>query len=94
MLLFSEVIRGAAHMNALPFTDSNADGHSPDLERDLESAFNDGFQSAANSVSAALLRWLVILWAITTVAVGTFVIARAILQYAPEVLSGLGQIFS
>ena len=77
-------------MNALHFTDSDADSHSPDLE----SAFNDDFQSAANSVSAALVRWLVILWAMTTVAVGTFVIARAILEYAPQVLSGLGQIFS
>jgi hypothetical protein len=90
MLLLSEVIRGAAHMNALHFTDSDTDGHSPDLE----SAFNDGFHSAANSVSAALVRWLVILWAMTTAAVGTFVIARAILEYAPQVLSGLGQIFS
>jgi hypothetical protein len=89
-LLIIQAIRGAAHMNALHFTDSDTDGHSPDLE----SAFNDGFQSSANSVSAALLRWLVILWAITTLAVGTFVIARAILEYAPRVLSGLGQIFS
>jgi hypothetical protein len=77
-------------MNAINFTHSNVDDRSPDLE----SAFNDDFQSAANSVSAALVRWLVILWAITTLAVGTFVIARAILEYAPNVLAGLGQLFS
>jgi hypothetical protein len=77
-------------MNAINFTHGNVDDRSPDLE----SAFNDDFQSAANSVSAALLRWLVILWAITTLAVGTFVIARAILEYAPNVLAGLGQLFS
>jgi hypothetical protein len=90
VLLLSEVIRGAAHMNALQFTHSDTDSRSPDLE----SAFNDGFQNAANSVSAALVRWLVILWVMTTVAVGTFVIARAIFEYAPRVLAGLGQIFS
>jgi hypothetical protein len=76
-------------MNAMHFSHSNVDDRSPDLE----SAFNDDFQSAANSVSAALVRWLVILWAITTLAVGTFVIARAILEYAPNVLAGLGQLF-
>ena len=76
-------------MNAMHFSHSNVNDRSPDLE----SAFNDGFQSAANSVSAALVRWLVILWAITTLAVGTFVIARAILEYAPNVLAGLGQLF-
>jgi hypothetical protein len=89
LLLISEVIRGASRMNAFHFTHSDADDHT-----DLESAFNDGFHSAANSVSAALVRWLVILWAVTTAAVGTFVIARAILDYAPDVLSGLSQIFS
>jgi hypothetical protein len=77
-------------MNAMHFSHSNVDDRSPDLE----SAFNDDFQSAANSISAALVRWLVILWAITTLAVGTFVIARAILEYAPNVLAGLGQLFS
>jgi hypothetical protein len=76
-------------MNAMHFSHSNVDDRSPDLE----SAFDDDFQSAANSVSAALVRWLVILWAITTLAVGTFVIARAILEYAPKVLAGLGQLF-
>ncbi|MEA3174891.1 MAG: hypothetical protein QOF42_2302 [Gammaproteobacteria bacterium] len=76
-------------MNAMHFSHSNVDDRSPDLE----SAFNDDFQSTANSVSAALVRWLVILWAITTLAVGTFVIARAILEYAPNVLAGLGQLF-
>jgi hypothetical protein len=76
-------------MNAIHFSQSNVNDRSPDLE----SAFNDDFQSAANSVSAALVRWLVILWAITTLAVGTFVIARAILEYAPNVLAGLGQLF-
>jgi hypothetical protein len=77
-------------MNAIHFTHSDRDQRSPDLE----GAFNDGFQSAANSVTAALLRWLVILWAITTLAVGTFVIARALLEYAPNVLSNISQIFS
>jgi hypothetical protein len=77
-------------MNAFHFFHSDGDAHT----RDLESAFNDDFQTAANSVSAALVRWLVILWAVTTLGVGTFVIARAILEYAPSVLSGLGQIFS
>jgi hypothetical protein len=85
-----EVIRGASRMNAIHFTHNNVDDRSPDLE----SAFNDDFQTAANSVSAAVVRWLVILWALTTLAVGTFVIARAILEYAPAVMSGLGQIFS
>jgi hypothetical protein len=89
MLIF-EVIRGVSRMNVLHFTHSDANDHNPDLE----SAFSDGFHSAANSMSAALVRWLVILWAMTTAAVGTFVIARAILEYAPDVLSGLGQIFS
>ena len=77
-------------MNAIHFSHSDADHRAPDLE----SAFNDDFQSAANSVSAAVVRWLVILWALTTLAVGTFVIARGILEYAPAVMSGLGQIFS
>lgn len=77
-------------MNAIHFTHSDVDHRT----RDLESAFNDDFQSAANSVSAAVVRWLVILWALTTLAVGTFVIARAILEYTPSVMSGLGQIFS
>jgi hypothetical protein len=77
-------------MNAIHFTHSQVDHRSTDLE----SAFNDDFQSAANSVSAAVVRWLVILWALTTLAVGTFVIARAVLEYAPAVMSGLGQIFS
>ena len=77
-------------MNALHFTHSETDGHSPDLE----SAFNDGFQNAANSLGSALVRWAVILWVMTTVAVGTFVIARAVFEYAPRVLSGLVQIFS
>ena len=77
-------------MNALHFTHHDAEAHT----RDLESAFNDDFQSAANSVSAALVRWLVIVWAITTLGVGTFVIARGILEYAPTVLSGLGHLFS
>jgi hypothetical protein len=77
-------------MNAIHFTHSDLEQRAPDLE----SAFNDDFQSAANSVTAALLRWLVILWAITTLAVGTFVIARAILEYAPNVLVNISQIFS
>lgn len=76
-------------MNVLHFTDGGADSHA-----DLESAFNDGFDSAANSVSAALVRWLVILWAMATLGIGTFVIARAVVEYAPDVLSGLGRIFS
>jgi hypothetical protein len=90
IVLIPEVIRGALRMNALHFTHSHAEARA----RDLESAFNDDFQSAANSVSAALVRWLVIVWAVTTLAVGTFVIARAIVDYAPTVLSGLRQIFS
>jgi hypothetical protein len=77
-------------MNAIHFTHSDGDHRSTDLE----SAFNDDFQSAANSVSAAVVRWLVILWAVTTLMVGTFVIARAILEYAPTVLSSMGQIFT
>jgi hypothetical protein len=89
MLLLSEAIRGASRMNALHFTRGNADSHA-----DLESAFNDDFDSAANSVGAALVRWLVLLWAAATLGVGTFVIARAFFEYAPDVLSGLGQLFS
>jgi hypothetical protein len=85
-----EVIRGASRMNAIHFTHRDVADRSPDLE----SAFNDDFQSAANSVSAAVVRWFVMLWAVTTLAVGTFVIARALLEYAPSVMSGLGQIFS
>jgi hypothetical protein len=89
MSLISEVIRGATRMNALHFTHGDAHSHA-----DLESAFNDDFESAANSVGAALVRWLVILWATATVCVGTFVIARAVVQYAPALFSDLGQIFS
>jgi hypothetical protein len=77
-------------MNAIHFTNGDLDRR----PADLESAFNDDFQSTADSLTAALLRWLVILWAITTLAVGTFVIARAILEYAPNVLANISQIFS
>ncbi len=77
-------------MNAAHLTHSHVDRRSPDLE----GAFNDGFQSAANSITAALLRWLVILWVVTTLGVGTFVIARGILEYAPGVLANISQIFS
>lgn len=77
-------------MNAFHFTHSRV----ADRTSDLESAFNDDFQSAANSVGAAVVRWLVILWAVTTLAVGSFVIARAIFKYAPSVMANLGQIFS
>lgn len=83
-------------MNVLHLRNRASDGHPEDLRRsqDLESAFNDDFHSSANSVGAAVVRWLVILWTLTTLAVGTFVIIRAALAYAPEVLAGLGQIFS
>ena len=77
-------------MNAIHFTNGDI-AHRP---ADLESAFNDDFQSSADSVTAALLRWLVILWAITTLTVGTFVIVRAILEYAPNVFANISQIFS
>jgi hypothetical protein len=77
-------------MNALHLFDTDAESHA----RDLESAYNDDFDSAENSLGAALVRWLVILWVITTLAVGTFVIARALFAYAPKILAGLAQIFS
>jgi hypothetical protein len=90
LLSIVKVIRGVARMNAIHFTHNDVHQRSPDLE----SAFNDDFQSAANSVTAALVRWLVILWALTTLAVGTFVIGRAILEYAPNFLGNISQIFS
>ena len=89
-LSFLIVIRGAARMNAIHFTHSDVDHRSPDLE----SAFKDDLKLAENSVTSALVRWLVILWAITTLAVGTFVIVRAVLEYAPNVLANIAQIFS
>ena len=78
-------------MNAINFANSDS---AESRKHDLESAFNDGFHTAANSVSAALVRWLVILWAVVTVSIGTFVIVRAILEYAPSVVAGLAQMFS
>jgi hypothetical protein len=64
-------------MKALHFMDGDETGH---YELDLDGAFNDGYSIATNSVAPALGRWILILWSAAAWGVGSYVLARSILE--------------
>jgi len=57
--------------------------------QDLDSAFNDGYQLKSVHRSDVIVQWLVLSWAVSAVAVGSFVMGRGILHLLTSSISNI-----